>query len=109
MPQGKVKWFNNAKGFGFIIEDGCTDDLFAHFSSVQMEGYKTLKAGQPVTFDKKPSDKGVHAVNIVPQEMPQRHETPAGDEAESRSESRSESKSESHEDAFQDQHRAVNG
>ncbi|MBE02657.1 cold shock domain-containing protein [Marinobacter lutaoensis] len=70
MPRGKVKWFNNAKGYGFIIEDGCSDDLFAHFSSVQMEGYKTLKAGQTVTFDKKPSDKGVHAINIVPEETP---------------------------------------
>ena len=72
MPTGKVKWFNNAKGYGFIIEEGCSDDLFAHFSSVQMEGYKTLKAGQAVTFDKKPSDKGVHAVNIVPVEQPQK-------------------------------------
>lgn len=70
MPRGKVKWFNNAKGYGFIIEEGCSDDLFAHFSSVQMEGYKTLKAGQAVTFDKKPSDKGVHAVNIVPDQQP---------------------------------------
>lgn len=70
MPRGKVKWFNNAKGYGFIIEEGCSDDLFAHFSSVQMEGYKTLKAGQPVTFEKKPSDKGVHAVNIVPEQQP---------------------------------------
>ncbi|HLV77474.1 MAG TPA: cold shock domain-containing protein [Marinobacter sp.] len=70
MPRGKVKWFNNAKGYGFIIEDGCSDDLFAHFSSVQMEGYKTLKAGQAVTFDKKPADKGVHAVNIVPDAVP---------------------------------------
>lgn len=70
MPRGKVKWFNNAKGYGFIIEDGCSDDLFAHFSSVQMEGYKTLKAGQPVTFEKKPGDKGVHAVNIVPDAQP---------------------------------------
>ncbi|WP_320108789.1 MULTISPECIES: cold shock domain-containing protein [Marinobacter] len=69
MPRGKVKWFNNAKGYGFIIEEGCSDDLFAHFSSVQMDGYKTLKAGQPVTFDKKPSDKGVHAVNIVPEQQ----------------------------------------
>ncbi|RBW49844.1 cold shock domain-containing protein [Marinobacter sp. F3R11] len=68
MPRGKVKWFNNAKGYGFIIEDGCSDDLFAHFSSVQIDGYKTLKAGQTVSFDKKPSDKGVHAVNIVPEE-----------------------------------------
>ncbi|MBS3803415.1 MAG: cold shock domain-containing protein CspD [Oleiphilaceae bacterium] len=66
MPNGKVKWFNNAKGYGFIIEDGGSDDLFAHFSAIQMDGYKTLKAGQAVTFDKKPSDKGIHAVNILP-------------------------------------------
>ncbi|MDV2079075.1 cold shock domain-containing protein [Marinobacter xestospongiae] len=74
MPKGKVKWFNNAKGYGFIIEEGCSDDLFAHFSSVQMEGYKTLKAGQAVTFDKKPSDKGIHAVNIVPVDQPAKQE-----------------------------------
>ncbi len=109
MPQGKVKWFNNAKGYGFIIEEGSTDDLFAHFSSVQMEGYKTLKAGQPVTFDKKPSDKGVHAVNITPQEMPQRHEKPADDGAESKSGPGSESRAEPHEDVYHDQQRAVNG
>lgn len=72
MPQGKVKWFNNAKGYGFIIEEGCTEDLFAHFSSIQMEGYKTLKAGQRVEFEKKPSDKGVHAVAIVPLDKPER-------------------------------------
>ncbi len=76
MPRGKVKWFNNAKGYGFIIEDGCSDDLFAHFSSVQMDGYKTLKAGQAVTFDKKPSDKGTHAVNIVP--VPATEDTATG-------------------------------
>ena len=70
MAKGKVKWFNNAKGYGFIIEDGGSDDLFAHFSSVQMDGYKTLKAGQPVTFDKKPSDRGIHAVNIIPESPP---------------------------------------
>lgn len=105
MPQGKVKWFNNAKGYGFIIEDGCTDDLFAHFSSVQMEGYKTLKAGQPVSFEKKPSDKGVHAVNIVPQEMPQRHDKPADEEAESGAESGSKSD----EGSFEGHQRAVNG
>lgn len=83
MPRGKVKWFNNAKGYGFIIEEGCSDDLFAHFSSVQMEGYKTLKAGQPVTFDKKPSDKGVHAVNIVPeQQTASKSQAEAGQEGE---------------------------
>ncbi len=73
MPQGKVKWFNNAKGYGFIIEDGCSEDLFAHFSSIQMEGYKTLKAGQSVSFDKQPSGKGIHAVNICSLEMIQPH------------------------------------
>lgn len=64
MPQGTVKWFNNAKGYGFIVEDGETEDLFTHFSSIQMEGYKTLKAGQAVEFEKQPGDKGFHAVNI---------------------------------------------
>lgn len=88
MPRGKVKWFNNAKGYGFIIEDGCSDDLFAHFSSVQMEGYKTLKAGQTVTFDKKPSDKGVHAINIVPDEQPQKQsQDGSGTSAEKKSDS----------------------
>ncbi|WP_298447618.1 cold shock domain-containing protein [uncultured Marinobacter sp.] len=82
MPRGKVKWFNNAKGYGFIIEDGCSDDLFAHFSSVQIDGYKTLKAGQTVSFEKKPSDKGVHAVNIVPDEQPAAANTVRQDTAE---------------------------
>jgi CspA family cold shock protein len=81
MPRGKVKWFNNAKGYGFIIEEGCSDDLFAHFSSVQMDGYKTLKAGQSVTFEKKPSDKGIHAVNIVPDDVPQKAQTSNQNEA----------------------------
>lgn len=61
---GKVKWFNNAKGYGFINEDGKTDDLFAHYSAIQMEGYKTLKAGQPVSFEIIQGPKGLHAVNI---------------------------------------------
>jgi CspA family cold shock protein len=51
MASGKVKWFNNAKGYGFINEDGKTEDLFAHYSAIQMDGYKTLKAGQAVTFE----------------------------------------------------------
>jgi len=71
MPQGTVKWFNNAKGYGFIIEDGKTEDLFAHFSAIKMEGYKTLKAGQPVCFEKQPGDKGTHAVNITAVELSQ--------------------------------------
>jgi len=64
MPQGTVKWFNNAKGYGFIVEDGHSEDLFAHFSAIQMDGYKTLKAGQAVVFEKQPGEKGFHAVNI---------------------------------------------
>ncbi|MBV4523331.1 cold shock domain-containing protein CspD [Pseudomonas sp. SWRI74] len=61
---GKVKWFNNAKGYGFINEDGKTEDLFAHYSAIQMEGYKTLKAGQAVAFEIIQGPKGLHAVNI---------------------------------------------
>ncbi|MFK8328546.1 cold shock domain-containing protein CspD [Pseudomonas sp. BJa5] len=64
MASGKVKWFNNAKGYGFINEDGKTEDLFAHYSAIQMDGYKTLKAGQAVTFDIVQGPKGQHAVNI---------------------------------------------
>ena len=61
---GKVKWFNNAKGYGFINEDGKSEDLFAHYSAIQMDGYKTLKAGQAVVFEIIQGPKGLHAVNI---------------------------------------------
>jgi CspA family cold shock protein len=64
MLSGKVKWFNNAKGYGFILADGRDEDLFAHYSAIQMDGYKTLKAGQPVSFDIIQGPKGLHAVNI---------------------------------------------
>lgn len=64
MPTGKVKWFNNAKGFGFILPDTGEEDLFAHYSSIEMDGYKTLKAGQSVTFDLMRGDKGMHATHI---------------------------------------------
>ena len=68
MVSGKVKWFNNAKGYGFILADGRDDeDLFAHFSAIQMEGYKTLKAGQVVCFDIIQGPKGLHAINISAQ------------------------------------------
>ncbi|MHA7878221.1 MAG: cold shock domain-containing protein [Saccharospirillum sp.] len=65
MPVGKVKWFNNAKGFGFVVCDEHKEDLFAHYSSIQMEGYKTLKAGQTVEFETVKADRGIHAVNIT--------------------------------------------
>ncbi|MFK9004592.1 cold shock domain-containing protein CspD [Pseudomonas pergaminensis] len=61
---GKVKWFNNAKGYGFVNEEGKTEDLFAHYSAIIMDGYKTLKAGQPVNFEIIQGPKGLHAVNI---------------------------------------------
>lgn len=61
---GIVKWFNNAKGYGFILPDGGGDDIFAHYSCIVMEGYKTLRAGQPVRFDAVPGPKGLHASNI---------------------------------------------
>ena len=62
----KVKWFNNANGFGFIVEDGSETDIFAHYSTIVMDGYKTLKAGQDVTFELQQGPKGLHATNIAP-------------------------------------------
>ncbi|PCJ36605.1 MAG: cold shock domain protein CspD [Cellvibrionales bacterium] len=64
MPQGTVKWFNNAKGYGFLLAEETGDDIFAHYSAIEMEGYKTLKAGQSVIFDLIQGSKGVHAANI---------------------------------------------
>jgi CspA family cold shock protein len=69
MQTGKVKWFNNAKGYGFIVATDGEEDLFAHYSSIQSEGYKTLKAGQSVQFDTKPSNTGTHAIDITPLDM----------------------------------------
>ncbi len=65
MPTGTVKWFNNAKGYGFVLPDAGGEDLFAHFSTVSMDGYRTLKAGQPVSYDVIQGAKGLHAVNIA--------------------------------------------
>ncbi|WP_417223341.1 cold-shock protein [Amphritea sp.] len=64
MHTGKVKWFNNAKGFGFIVSPDFDEDLFAHYSVILSEGYKSLKAGQEVEFETTPGPKGIHAVNI---------------------------------------------
>jgi len=64
MATGTVKWFNNAKGYGFILPDEGGEDLFAHYSAITMDGYKTLKAGQSVQFETTPGSKGQHAINI---------------------------------------------
>lgn len=64
MKQGKVKWFNAEKGFGFISVEG-EDDVFVHFSAIQSEGYKTLEEGQSVEFEVVQGAKGPQAANVV--------------------------------------------
>ena len=64
MATGTVKWFNDSKGYGFITPDDGSEDLFAHFSAIQMGGFKTLKEGQKVTFEVTQGPKGKQASNI---------------------------------------------
>ena len=64
MATGTVKWFNNSKGFGFITPDGGGEDLFAHFSSIEMDGYKSLQEEQRVSFEVTDGPKGKQASNI---------------------------------------------
>ena len=66
MEIGVVKWFNNAKGFGFISAEGVDTDIFAHYSAIEMDGYRSLKAGQRVQFEVIHGDKGSHATKIIP-------------------------------------------
>jgi cold shock protein len=66
MASGVVKWFNDSKGFGFIQPDEGGADVFAHFSAVQMEGFRTLKQGSRVNFDVVQGPKGTLAQNIRP-------------------------------------------
>ena len=64
MPSGKVKWFNDLTGFGFIEPDGGGPDAFAHFSAIEMDGFKTLKEGEKVSFEVTQGPKGKQASNI---------------------------------------------
>ncbi|APB30805.1 MULTISPECIES: cold-shock protein [Enterococcaceae] len=64
MANGTVKWFNAEKGFGFITQEG-GEDVFAHFSAIQGDGFKTLEEGQEVTFDVEEGQRGLQATNIV--------------------------------------------
>ena len=64
MAKGEVKWFNNTKGWGFILSGDTGEDIFVHFSAINGSGYKTLTPGQIVDFDLQKGDRGLHAINV---------------------------------------------
>jgi CspA family cold shock protein len=66
MQSGNVKWFNDAKGFGFITPTDGSDDVFVHFSTVQAEGFKSLVEGQQVEFEATRGPKGMQATKVIP-------------------------------------------
>lgn len=63
-PEGTVKWFDNKKGFGFIEQDDSNEDVFVHYSSLMMEGFKTLEEGDRVSFEVSRGEKGLRAINV---------------------------------------------
>lgn len=65
MPRGKVKWFSDAKGYGFISPEDGSEDLFVHFSNVMMDGFKTLAEDEEVTFEIEDGPKGARAINVM--------------------------------------------
>ncbi|MEW5702535.1 MAG: cold-shock protein [Candidatus Zixiibacteriota bacterium] len=71
MPEGSVKWFNDAKGYGFITQDGSEKDIFVHYTAIKREGFKTLREGDRVVFDVVDGPKGLQATNVnVAQRVP---------------------------------------
>lgn len=64
MVTGIVKWFNNAKGYGFVKADDKEEDVFVHFSAIEMDGYRTLREGQRVEFEITHGPKGLHAAHV---------------------------------------------
>jgi cold shock protein len=87
MADGTVKWFNAAKGFGFVTPDDGSQDVFVHFSAIEGSGYRELTEGQRVTFEAKPESKGLQATHVRPLEAsgnppppPRRTHDPVGDE-----------------------------
>lgn len=80
MATGTVKWFNNAKGYGFICASDTGEDIFAHFTAIEMSGYKTLKAGQMVFFEMNRGPKGLHATNIQPEQVEGEEDTDSNEE-----------------------------
>lgn len=65
MRSGTVKWFNEAKGYGFIVAEGGEEDIFVHYSQILMDGFKTLAEGQPVKFEVVETSKGLQAQNVT--------------------------------------------
>ncbi len=76
MATGSVKWFNNAKGFGFITQGG-EEDIFVHYSQIEGEGFKTLKQGEVVEFELRRGPKGLHAANVVRMNAHEHHDQPS--------------------------------
>ncbi len=65
MAKGRIKWFNDAKGYGFIEQPEGGEDVFVHFTAIEMEGFKTLTEGQEVEFEIRQGDKGLQAANVT--------------------------------------------
>jgi CspA family cold shock protein len=65
MSKGKVKYFNDLRGWGFISSEGSDENVYVHYTAINMDGYKTLKAGQTVLFEVTDSDKGRQALNVT--------------------------------------------